>query len=342
MARNDTIIRTLTVAQALVSSRRGVALKVLADKHGFALRNLYRDIAALQAAGFPIDNEDGRYWLREDWRVAGASAIDAEELLALFAARGLAAGIRGTKLGKALERLWMKLATEGGRQGALLPLDAKPWFSVRAPFGINYKPHERAIASLEHALTERKAVRCVYRALSTSEVSERVIEPVQLHWDPALESLYVLAWCRLRGDVRVFAAHRFLSVQRTDESFFPKSEATSERALKKAFRVWRDRNVNAVEVHFQKHLAAEIRERRWSDDQTITDASDGGVVLRFAVAGLAEVERWVLGFGAGARVLGPEGLVERVRAHVGGMSVAYGGRGRATKAVADEGQQVAK
>lgn len=325
MARSDTIIRTLAVLQALVRSRRGVALKTLAKDNGFPLRSLYRDVAAIQAAGFPVESADGRYWLKPDWRMPGVASVDADELLALFAARSLAAGLKGSKLGRALDRLWMKLASGDGAQGTLVPVDAKPWFTVRAPFAIDYRAHERMIATIEQAVKDQRAIRCFYKALSTGEISERVLEPAELHWDPGLESLYVVAWCRLRKDVRIFALHRFISIERTEEFFLPHAEATSQKALKGAFRVWRDRNVQTVEVHFAKHLAAEIRERTWSKGQTLIEAADGGVVLRFSVAGLAEVERWVMGYGAGARVLGPDELVARVRAHVAGMAVGYGG-----------------
>lgn len=342
MARNDTIIRTLAVLQALAGARRGVALKLLAQERGFPLRNLYRDVAALEAAGFPIRNDDGRYFLEPSWRAPAANGVDADELLALFAARSLAAGLKGSKLGRALDRLWMKLSAGDGAQGSLLPKEGKPWLSVRAPFAIDYRSHERKIATLEQALIDKRAVRCSYKALSTGELTKRVLEPVAFHWDPALESLYVLAWCRLRKDVRIFAMHRFAEVERTDEVFVPHPDATSDRALKKAFRVWRDRNVCEVAVHFHKHMAAEIRERRWIAEQTIEDAADGGVVLRFAAAGVSEVERWVLGFGAGARVLAPDDLVERVRAHAAGMTVAYGGRGRRKAAGVEAEGRVAK
>lgn len=49
MPRNDRIVRVETVKRALLSSRQGVLLKVLADRHEWKLRNLYRDIDALDA-----------------------------------------------------------------------------------------------------------------------------------------------------------------------------------------------------------------------------------------------------------------------------------------------------
>ncbi len=324
MARNDTIIRTLTVAKALANVKRGVALKVLAEKHGFPLRSLYRDVEALGAAGFPIVENEGLYRLDPDQAGLNATVVDEDELLALYAARAAGASWKGTQLGRALDRLWMKLSSKGGAgQGKLLP-DAKPWFTVRAPFAVDYRPHEKKLAVIEDAVKKCRTITCNYRALSTGEETTRTLEPAELHWDPGIEGLYVIAWCRLRGGARTFAAHRFVSVTLNEETFVPRAEASSQKALHKAFRMWRGKNVERVEIQFAKHVAPEIRERCWVPGQTLVDQLDGSVVLTFEVAGLNEVERWVMSFGAGARVVGPVDLVERVRAHVAGMVVGYG------------------
>jgi len=81
MPRNDRIVRVETVKRALLSSRQGVLLKVLADRHEWKLRNLYRDIDALDAAGYIIRHENNRYWIEGNPERA-ASAPDADERLA--------------------------------------------------------------------------------------------------------------------------------------------------------------------------------------------------------------------------------------------------------------------
>ena len=70
MARNDRAIRLEVVKRALAQSRRGIAIKALADKHNWKFRTLYRDIETMQAACFPVVVDSGRYRLdvvlRED------------------------------------------------------------------------------------------------------------------------------------------------------------------------------------------------------------------------------------------------------------------------------------
>ncbi len=85
-------------------------------------------------------------------------------------------------------------------------------------------------------------------------------------------------------------------------------------------------------MRFAPEVADEIRERTWGTGQTIEEDVQGGregLVLTLEVAGLAEIERWILGFGAGAEVLGPVALVDRVRKAIRGAQARYEGIGDA-------------
>ncbi|MCC6996724.1 MAG: WYL domain-containing protein [Deltaproteobacteria bacterium] len=314
MARADQASRLRAVEKALVESGpRGVVLKALGERHGWPLRTLYRDIKALERAGFPVAvMEPGRYRIMGRGAAWAAQGIDAEELAALILVRRLARAWRETKVGRALDRLYSKISAAPGSQQPALPL--APGIELPEGVPIDYG-HRPALLMLERATRERRAVACRYLALSTGEVTQRVIEPCELYWDPRLESLYVIAHCRLRKDTRVFAVHRFESVVLTEERFVPRPGVSSKAALRAAFRVWRDNNVESVKVRFTPRRAPEIRERRWHGSQTIAHDPEtkGGIIASFEVAGLAEIERWVLGFGAEAEVLAPAELVARVR-----------------------------
>jgi predicted DNA-binding transcriptional regulator YafY len=310
MPRNDRIVRVETVKSALLSSRQGVSLKVLADRHDWKLRNLYRDIDALDAAGYIIRHENQRYWI-EGTRERAASVPDADERLALYLARQNARAWKETSLGKALDRLWHRVSATGDGQAALVPVESAPWITTREWTGIDYATHRQILLTLERATRTRAAVDVRYRALSTGKTSSRIIEPGELYWDPALETMYLIAWCRLRQDVRVFAVHRFLAVVLTNEICPPRAQTRSRAALHRAFRVWRSDHVTKIRVWFAREVADEIRERKWLAEQKLED-SDGGVVLSAEVAGLAEIERWVLSYGPAAKVLAPAELAASV------------------------------
>jgi predicted DNA-binding transcriptional regulator YafY len=315
LPRNDQIVRILKVAQALAASRRGVSLKALAEREGWHWRTVYRDRDALAEAGFPIEEPaPGRYKLREDWAAPNLPSIDGDEIAAFFALRALVESWRTTALGKPLDRLWMKLTGGQGPQGALVPNSEAP-FAVRSPVAIDYRAHTKIISTLEKAVRDRLVVNCRYRAIGTKQVTARHVEPGELYWDPGLEALYVIGWCRLRNDVRVFAVQRFVAATLTEQRFVARAQTRSKVALQNAFRIWRGDNVETVRVRFAPEVADEIRERRWGPGQRIDDEGDGSIVLTMEVAGTAEVERWVLGFGRGAEVLSPRSMRARIVEH---------------------------
>jgi predicted DNA-binding transcriptional regulator YafY len=330
VARNDRIVRVETLKQALLASRTGIPLKTLAERHDWNLRGLYRDIKALESAGYAIESTDHRFRIIGNPRnVAGVP--DADERLALYLARQNARGWKETSLGKALDRLWHRVSSTGDGQAALLPVESTPWIVTRESSGIDYGARRSIIATLERATRTRVAVHARYRALSSGQVSSRTLEPGELYWDPGLETLYLIAWCRLRDDVRVFATHRFLAVSLTDEHCPPRPETRSRSALRKAFRVWRSGHVETVRIRFAPEVAGEIRERKWLAEQKLEDTG-GGVIVTGEVAGLAEIERWILGYGDAAEVLEPKILRESVAAKLQAGARRYeAGQGR-TKA----------
>lgn len=312
MARNDRLIRVLRVARILGDAKRGLPLKTLAERHGWPLRNLYRDLEALEAAGFPVIRDEGRFRLAPGWLNAPDVLLQPEERLALFFARQLGSGVRQTTMGQALEHLWQKLSGDRPAQPALIPPGTERMMSVRSPLAVDYGEHRRNILTIETAIAEQRAVTCRYEALSTGELTARVVEPGMLHWDPALESLYFIGWCRLREAVRVFAVHRFRMVTLTGERTRAHPECSSRHALRDAFRVWRGGIVRRVAVRLRGWAAAEVRERRAHPSQQVTRLPRGEARVELEVAGFEEVRRWILGYGELATVESPRELVAEI------------------------------
>ena len=68
-----------------------------------------------------------------------------------------------------------------------------------------------------------------------------------------------------------------------------------------------------VTIEFSPAQAPYVEERTWHSGQTVTRRDDGSILLSFTTNSLFEVKRWVLSWGAGARVIEPESLARQVR-----------------------------
>ncbi len=310
MATDPQLVRAVALVHALVTTKRRLSLKQFADRRGWNLRALYRDMKALERAGFPVQHEHGWWWLPPDWLPPASVGVSRDELVALYVARHIAPGLQGTPVGRELGSLWDKLSMRGN-QLRLVPEDDVP-YGGRTFSPIDYRRHAPTIDALKDALARKRAVWIRYRD-SAGHETERVIEPGYLHWEGTLEAMYVPSWCRLRDDLRMFAVHRILAIDVRDERVA--SRATmAKQALERAFRVWYRRQVEHVVVRFMPDVAAEIRERTWHPSQRLVDDREGAVYLHLDIAAPEELERWLLGYGASARVVEPASLAGRLQA----------------------------
>ena len=66
-----------------------------------------------------------------------------------------------------------------------------------------------------------------------------------------------------------------------------------------------------MRIWFDEKVARYVQRRMWHPTQRFCKVADG-VEMAMEVRGTTEVVSWVLGFGATARVLEPEGLREGV------------------------------
>ena len=60
-----------------------------------------------------------------------------------------------------------------------------------------------------------------------------------------------------------------------------------------------------MKIWFPAGQARYVKERKWSKTQKFEDQKDGSIILSMSTSGWWDVKRWVLSFGADAKVLQP-------------------------------------
>lgn len=173
---------------------------------------------------------------------------------------------------------------------------------------------------LEQACRGRQRVWMRY-STPGKPVSEREFDPYVLHF--SRNNPYVTGWCHLRDMVRWFRVDRIQVLELRDELFEVDPSFDRKAHFADTFQHEVGGKPQQMAIWFDAQTAPYIRERQWHSSQELEEQVDGSLILRFIVRGLAEVKRWILYYGAGAKALEPPELVQMVQDEVLAMGRRY-------------------
>jgi len=328
MARGDRLGRQWKIIQTLLASRRGKPAAELAEVIGCNSRTVYRDLEALQSAGFPLFTEQigkNSFWsLVESAKRQIPIPLSLAELMALYFSRDMMKILKNTVFYDSLESLFQKVKST-------LPAEYVTYLR-RIEQGLEvgpkpYKPYGRyrgIIDRVNQAVVHRKHIEIDYFSMSRKETTRRRVAPYKVWFFDS--TFYMIGYCRLRKDVRIFALDRIRSIEMTDEPFEIPESFDPETFMRSSFGVFHGPPVK-VKIRFGPAIAGYIEEKVWHETQRIERNPDGSILFTAEVAGTEEIKFWVLHWGSNAQVLAPESLRRQVRAEAEAMLTAYDGEG---------------
>jgi predicted DNA-binding transcriptional regulator YafY len=160
-----------------------------------------------------------------------------------------------------------------------------------------------------------------YYSPKKDEITQRIVEPHRLMENRG--TWYLVAYCRMRQALRLFALHRIRSYKLLDETFTPTSDEQIDEWLGSAFMLEHGDREYRVKIHFNAQAARYIGERQWHPSQELQAHNDGSCTLSLTTQSLDEMKRWVLTYGAQAEVIEPKELREMIEAEVKKMGQLY-------------------
>jgi predicted DNA-binding transcriptional regulator YafY len=324
MARGDQLARQWKIIQSLISSRQGKSVSDMAQALHCHRRTVYRDLEALQAAGFPVYTD--RVGGRNHWSLLDTAKnnipipFSLPELMALYFSRGMMKVLKDTVFYDSLESLFDKIKTTLpgeyiqylGQIENSLEVSAKP-----------YKHYGRILETIERvsqAAINKKQIEITYYTMSRKSQTRRKIAPYKIWFFDG--TFYLIANCGLREDIRIFALDRIKELEITDESFETPEDFNIDEFMRSSFGVFHGDPVR-VRIWFAADIAEYIGEKIWHNSQRLEPQKDGSIIFEAEVAGTEEIKYWVLKWGAKARVLAPDSLSEETQKEVEAMLANY-------------------
>ena len=277
-------------------------------------RTVYRDLEALQFAGFPVYTEKGEG--KNLWSVLDTLKhhipipFSLPELMALYFGSDILKVFKGTFFHDSLESLFQKIKTT-------LPAESLRYLSsVQKTLHVELRPYKEygkfkeIINRVNQAALERESIEMVYFTMGRKKETKRKVDPYRILFSNG--TFYLIGYCHLRKEIRIFALDRIKMLHKTEESFEIPEDFNLEEFMKPSFGVFRG-EPRKIRIRFSPDIADYIKEKIWHESQKIQTQKDGSIVFEVEVAGTQEIKQWIMGWGAGAEVLDPESLRDDLR-----------------------------
>lgn len=314
MPRNDQVIRLWKIFRLL--ERGVVTLARLRDEidEPCHIRTLRRDLDALTLAGVPVYTEKRNgttFWrLPDDYRSCPLP-VTPTELLALHLASRLTQPLKGTLFDESLAAAVAKIRT------AIAPKTREAFAGLSASVSIGHRPtkdltpHGKTVDALHTAIQDNRVVEMTYDSHNSGRVTSRKANPYHLRLHD--NSLYLLAYCYRRKDVRLFAVDRIKALKVRDERFNRPLFFSPDEYFKHTFGVYQGRRPETAVLRFNRKTARWVREKQWHASQRLTFLKNGTLRLTLTVAITPEFVSWVRSFGSEVSIEGPSTLIKAIK-----------------------------
>ena len=302
------------ILQKISSARNGKAVAELISELDCQRRTVYRDIEALQSAGFPLYNEkvNGRniWFVLDSKEQSVETPFNITELMALYFGRDLLKALDGTFLSDSLKSLVDKIKTK-------LPEDSLSYLNkIEQTFQVSAKQSKfnenfpDIMKDVNDAALEKKYIKIDYYTISRDEITKRKVAPYKILFFDG--TYYLIAYCSLRDSVRTFSLDRIKSLRITTEDFEIAEDFNINEYTKQSFGVFQGEKT-LVKIKFLKEIAKIVAEKIWHESQRISWNDDGSMLFDIEVAGIDEIKIWIMQWGKGAIVLEPKELKDRIK-----------------------------
>jgi predicted DNA-binding transcriptional regulator YafY len=287
------------LAQILyLQSRPLCTAEEMAQHFGLSLRTIYRDLAALGEAGVPVVAQAGvGYSLARGYHLPPVS-FTTEEAAALVTGGLLVERSADASVKRPMRSALMKVRAVLPRalQAQMVRLEQS-----MATTATPEQPETGAdLTLLQQALAQRRVLRFSYVGWNKTDTEEREVEPLGLiHY---LERWHLIAWCRLRKEVRDFRADRMNRVSMLKEIFDPRTDFHIGDYIQSM-----PRPELRAEVRFTPPTVDRARREWWLGIVNERETPQG-TVLTLASVDWQRLTGWLLSFGQEAQVLSPESL----------------------------------
>ena len=283
--------RLFEIVYILIQKKK-VTAKELANRFDVSTRTIYRDIETLSRANIPIyatKGKEGGIEILDEYVLNKMLLTEEEQKQILFALQGIkkVAGQNEKDILEKLSRLFNKKADDWIR------IDFSNWGKD--------KEKEERFNKIKAAILNKNRIKFEYYN-TNGEKSERIVEPLQIWFKD--KSWYLIAFCKLKQDYRIFKIARIKEIEILEEHFERDLQQESKKEKCKFKTI-------TLKLEISKKMAYRVYDE--FEDSEITKKDDGSFIINVEYPENEWVYGYILSFGEYLKVLSPERVKRTIK-----------------------------
>ncbi|MES2657423.1 MAG: YafY family protein [Verrucomicrobiota bacterium] len=300
-------IDRLTGMILLLQGQRVITAEQIAAHYEISVRTVYRDLSALGEAGVPIIAEAGvGYSLMRGYHMPPVMFTE-DEAAALFMSGEVTEQVADESLRHSLRSALLKVRS-------VLPQEKKDYLHrLKDRIGVRLRQpggdqRRESLMPIQDAVVRKRCLQIRYNTANRGAITTRIVEPLGLVF--YARQWHLIAWCRLRREVRDFRLDRMATWELLDESFEGRADFSVKEFLRENIESHELTPVTViVEIEALERFRAEMPCTPISE----TSLSDSRARLELLAFSLDWLTDWLLGFGMRVEVIEPHELRDSVR-----------------------------
>lgn len=269
----------------ILMQKKKITAKELADKFEVSIRTIYRDIEILSRANIPIytiKGKDGGIGLLDEYVLNKTILSENEQNQILFALQGMKKVV-GEDEKDILEKL-----------SILFNKKVNDWIKIDFSNWGKDKTQKERFEMIKTAILNKNKIEFIYYNSNGNE-SKRIVEPLQIWFKD--KSWYLISYCKLKEDYRIFKIARIKEIKILEEHFereLPKEKKEEKYKLKNIL----------LELEINKEMAYRVYDE--FESKEISKKENGNFIVKVEYPENEWVYGYILSFGEHIKVLSPD------------------------------------
>ena len=310
----------LLAVTLLLLNRRHITARELARRFEISLRTVYRDVDALNRAGVPVislQGQGGGYALPDTYKLRHQLFTHRDMIHLLATLKGINQNLEHREIQRTIQKIETLLPKEGqAPPPGHIPEDPSPTLVLDIlPWG---NPHRAGqwLPKIQTALDSRRTLNFRYQG-PHSPAQSREVEPHTLVFKGY--GWYLLAFCRLRQDMRIFKLARMTELAVTANRFIRRA---LPRPAGEYFAPDRDSRPR-LDIVLDCEPALRPRLEESLPAQDLEDRPDGRIRVRLSLPEDPWLHGFLLSMGPEVEVVSPPALRQRLAKKIQAMTKKY-------------------